>query len=156
MKIGGKKLPVPSTITVVIPRDEGPIVFKCQPILDFEPFEALVPFPKPPVIQKLNAEPFHDVEDQAFKEKLVEYAKMKSNWMFITSLRATPDLEWEEVDYSKPETWDKASVELLSCLVSREVDMVIRGVQQANALDDAKLQEARDSFLSSLQTQLGK
>ena len=150
MKIGGRTLTKPSIVSVVIPREgEEPIVFKCQAVIDYSDFDALCPMPKPPVISEPGKEPRMDVEDLDFKAKVLKYFQLKTHWLFITSLRATPDLEWETVKYSEPDSWLGAEAELRKNFVEAEVDLILDGVKSANALDDAKLKAARDSFLAS-------
>jgi methionine-S-sulfoxide reductase len=48
MKIGGVKVTGPAEQLLVIPRDEGPLVFRARALPDMNEFEALCPVPQPP------------------------------------------------------------------------------------------------------------
>ena len=58
------------------------------------------------------------------------------------------EIEWDTVDPSNPATWTNWEKELLDSNLSQvEVNRVLGLCLEANALDDSKLQKAREVFL---------
>lgn len=154
MKLAGKKLEGPNVETIVLPRGDGePIVFYAQAIMDFEPFDQLCPRPKAPTVVKRGGAKSQNTEDPNFKKSLDLYARKRFAWIILNSLRqGTPTLEWEKVDYSDQNTWLNYEGELRESGFSDvEIGRIHRGCLIANALDDDKLDEARNAFLLSQQ-----
>lgn len=153
MKLAGRKISGPNVETIVFPRGDGdPIVLKAQAILDYEPFDQLCPKPKPPTIMKKGGVRESNPEDPRYRDALHEWGRKRLCWIVLTSLRlGTPELEWETVDYGDPNTWTNFEDELKESGFSEiEVGRINRGVMIANALDDDKLDEARNAFLASV------
>lgn len=154
MKLAGKKLEGPNVEAIVLPRGDGePIVFYAQAIMDFEPFEQLCPRPKAPTIVKRGGQKSQNTEDPNFKLALEQYSRKRFAWIILTSLRqGTSSLEWETVDYGNQNTWLNYEKELRESGFSDvEIGRIHRGCLIANALDDDKLDEARNAFLASQQ-----
>lgn len=156
MKLAGKKLETPNVETIVLPRGSGePIVLYAQAVMDNEPFTNLCPEPKPPTIIKRGGTKSLNVEDPNYKTAMVVYGRKRFAWLIITSLRlGTPTLEWETVKYDDQNSWLSYERELTESGFSEiEIGRIHRGVMIANALDDEKLEEARNAFLASQQVQ---
>lgn len=154
MKLAGKRLEGPNIEMIVLPRGNGePIVLHAQAILDYEPFDKLCPRPRPPVVMKRGGTKSLNVEDPRYKSALELYSHRRFAWIILTSLRhGTPSLEWETVNYGDPNTWLNYEKELRDAGFSTtELGHIHRGVMVANALDDDKLEEARNAFLASQQ-----
>ncbi len=151
MKIKGVKPSDPNTEIIVIPRADGnDLVFKAQAVLDTSAFEALCKLPTAPHITVKGGESGQDFEDPEYLKKLQAHIKLKSDWITLKSLQATPDLEWEGIDMSKPETWSLYLDELRDFKLSDyEIRLIIQGVQSANGLDENKIDAARMRFLAS-------
>lgn len=148
MKLGGSKFDGPRIETVVIPFGGKELVFKAQLVKNFDDFEKMCPRPQPPMLLKPGGVKTFDVESPDFKAKLNEYADLRSDWLILKSLSATPDLEWETVDMSKPETWNGFHKELESTgLSSAEHSKIIEAVLNANGLDQSKIDIATQRFL---------
>lgn len=149
MKIKGKKIAGVNVETVVFPRVEGdPIVFKAAAIIDDSEFDRLVKRPEPPTITPRGGTPYPDVDDKDYLRATADYAAKRVNWLIITSVSATPDLEFEKVKINDPNTWSLFPEELKDAGLSfKEVDLLVRAVWSANAMDDKKIEEARASFL---------
>ncbi len=157
MKLKGKKLEGANRQTLVIPRTDGRenIVLTAEAVLDYSDFDKLCPEPTPPIFVLPGGEKKADLEDATFKKRNAEYSQKRLAWMVIRSLRATPDLEWERVDLGDPNTWLRYEEELKDSGFSIvEIGRVRTCVFIANCLDDAKLVEARDSFLLSQRREL--
>lgn len=158
MRLKNYKPTNPNIETVVIPRGNNPPhVFLAQAVLDMEPFDKLCPAPVPPTIKYKDGTTAKDVEDEKFLTKLTEYIKRRDHWVAITSLRATPDLEWEKVDYSNPATWGCYIEELKEFMLSpNEINMILEAIRDANGLNEDKIEAARKSFLAGQAAALEK
>ena|SRR6516164_7361632 len=152
MKIKGRKISGPNVEVIVIPRPDGDIVLKAQAILDHEPFRQLCPEPKPPKRIERGKGEVLNIEDPQYKKAIEWHNKARIDWLIITSLRATEDLEWETVDYAKPETWRNHEKELRESGFSEyELVRISNAVFAANGLDDTKIEQARERFLAGRQ-----
>lgn len=149
MKINGRKIEGPCVEIVAFPRDGGDIVFKAQAVLDYSVFESLCPRPAPPKMRKRGSRTeVPDLEDKSFLTALEEWGRRRIDWMVLESLRATEGLEWETVDYNKPDTWKNYEEELKKSGFSpAEINILNNAALTANSLNETKLNEARDRFL---------
>jgi hypothetical protein len=166
MKIAGRKTSGSNIEYIVIPRpasyekDEASgemkeinndIIFKATAVLSFENFEKICPPPKPPISKRPGGESFQNVENSEFKIKELQFNVNRTNWLIVESLKATEDLEWETIKPDDPETWANWEKELGDFGLNwKEIGVVRQGIWKANALDDAKLEEAKKRFLASL------
>lgn len=157
MKLNGRKLDKPQIEVCVIPRREEDLVFKAQPVLDFEPFNKLCPMPTPPSITRPGGVTSQDVEDPDYKKQLDTWAENRTDWMIVQSLSATEGLEWETVNLSDPSTWKNFRVEFeKSGLTAIEVNAVISIVIDACGLNNKKIEEATKRFLAGQLALLAK
>lgn len=149
MKLNGKKISGPNVEIIVIPRKDEDIVFKAQAVLSFDDFKKLCPQPMPPQMIKRGEGLVYDTENPQYKDALSLWQQMRMDWIIITSLRATPELEWEKVDFSNCDTWKLYSEELKdSGFGEYEVNRIVAGVMTANCLNETKIEEARKRFLA--------
>ena len=149
MKINGVKVMGAFEEVVVFPRTGTPnLVFKARAVLDYDKFEKLCPEPKAPMILFAGAsQPSENVEDVNYVKAFDEWAEMKTSYMVLNSLKATPNLEWETVT-SDPATWKNYQKEMKEAGLSpAEQGRVILCVSVANGLDQSKIDEATESFL---------
>jgi hypothetical protein len=146
MKIGG--VPVTKCEEVlVLPRPNGgDLVFKAIAVTDMEPFEALCPKPTAPVrLTKDGKEP--NVNSPNYMSQVEEWANRRHCFIIIHSLKPS-DIEWDTVEDDKPSTWSNWLSDLENAgLCGVECQRVQQCVIDANALNEAKLREARDAFL---------
>lgn len=150
MKLNGVKVKSAYEEVVVFPRTGGPnLVFKARAIYDFEAFEKLCPPPEAPLIQFAGQDkPTQNVEDVNYLERFQKWAELKSHWMVLQSLRATPGLEWETVDYGDHTTWKNYQKEMSDAgLTPAEQARIVLIVSLVNGLDQSKIDEATESFL---------
>jgi hypothetical protein len=90
------------------------------------------------------------VEDRKFLDKLAQHSRKRFAWLILKSLSATPGLEWEKVDLKNPDTWLLYDEELKATgFVQAEINRIIQGVMDANAMNDEKVKQAKDRFLLS-------
>lgn len=152
MLIDGQVVEEENIELVVIPRPNRKLVFKFGPVLDFEEFEALCPPPKPPMVTKPGGKQYPGVDLPSYKEARYKYAEQKTAWMFLKSIAYTPGLTWETVDMEKPDTWLSYEKELRDAkLVPHEIDALVAGFAKANSMDREHLENAKNSFLASLE-----
>ena len=150
MKLGGKKIEGPSEEIIVIPRSTGDLVFVARAVLDFEEFDKMFPLPRPQTRIKPGGESEVALNDPLFQQKLTDWSEMKTNWLFMQSLAATPDLEWETVNINDPKSWENCRTELHSAgLTEADVARIFTGIQAANGMDQDKIDEATKRFLAT-------
>ena len=149
MKIAGMELAGPRIETLVLPRQDKDIVIRAQAVLDFDEFEKMCEEPKPEMRMVPGGGKVPVITDEKYVEALTKFAALKTHWMVLKSLEATPDLEWETVDKSDPTTWGNYKDELKAAGFSfAEAAMIVRTVTDACGLNQAKIEEATALFLA--------
>lgn len=150
MKLRGKTPSPPKPVEVPIFREGDSFVFVCGPVMDDTPFDDLVPQPK--LVKKLVQGTTDYVPDPTHKEsqaRMAKYNRQYADWKFLTSLNFTPELEWDSIDMTNPETWRNYEEELRAFLTEGELADVINGVHKANHPTDETRQAALESFAAS-------
>lgn len=149
MKYGGKKIEGRNIEILVLPRGEQKIVFKAQAVDITEEFEKLVPVPEPPMVLKPGGIKEKQLSDPDYLKRLDDYGASRTDFLIINSLKVTKELEWETIDFKKPETWKNWQKELIeSGFIDVERLHIINLVMKANALDERLLEQARQDFLA--------
>lgn len=144
MKIGGKTPTVAEEI-LALPRTNGDIIVKARAVLDMAMFESLVPMPTPPKVMKAGEGFKEDTTAESFVAQIKRRNDLRLDFIAINSLY---EIEWDEVDLDKPNTWPKWSEELENAgLSDMERKRIFLAVLNANSLDDRKLELAREAFL---------
>ena len=151
MKIGGQPISRPIDEIIVLPRGDQNIIFKAQAVINYEEFEKLCPEPQPPTRNYPGGRQEIANDDPNFLKNRDDWANKRSSWLIIESLKVTPGLEWETVDYSKPETWENYRKELEGTFTTGEINAIIGGVFKANSLDEDRFEQARKQFLATQQ-----
>lgn len=147
MKIAGID---PSTlcneVLLVLPRGEQDIVFRARGLKDMDEFNNQCPQPKPP--GKRTREGFvPNPDDPTYQQVLEAWAKKRLGYIVLQSLKPS-DIEWETVKENDPRTWQSWEKELRDSGFSEiECSRILALVMEANALDEAKLRQAREVFL---------
>jgi len=147
MKIGGVEIQGPAEEVLVLPRLEGEnIVIRARAVADMDEFEALCPLPTPPGIRTKDGwKP--NANDETYMQRVQQHGELRFAYMVLKSLEPS-NVEWEKINISDPSTWMEWQKELKEAgISSTEVNRIIVCVMQANALDEAKLKEAREVFL---------
>jgi len=147
MKIAGvDPKTLSNEVILVLPRGESEIVFRAKGLPDMAEFEALCPNPKPP--GKFTKDGWiPNLTDPTYQQILGDWAKKRLGYTVIRSL-APSEIEWDTVKENDPRTWARWEEALKSAgLTQVECNRVLALVLEANALDDAKLQRAREVFL---------
>ena len=147
MRIGGidpKTLPVEEVL--VLPRGDQKLVFRASGMKDMEQFKKLCPEPTAPILSTPDG-PVVDANDQSYKDALAGYQKRRTAYIVINSL-APSKIEWDTVDLNVPATWSNWDADLKAAgLFDTECSRVLQLVLDANCLNEAKLQRARELFL---------
>lgn len=155
MKIGGVEVNGPAEEVLVLPRMNGDLVFRAKAITDNREFERLCPEPKAKPVLKAGGWQ-KNTDDPTYKQQLADYSEARWNYTVIKSLEPS-EIGWERVQLDKPSSWKEWEKELLDAGLSTiEVNRITVLVMQANALDERKLEAARESFLRGLREAEGK
>jgi len=150
MRIKGKLIGAPEPKLCVIERGEEQFVFTISAVLDYSEFDRLCPTPKPPKAMKPGGKVTENPNSPKYLEALTKYAEKKTSWLLIQAINGTEGLEWEKVDLTDPDTWDSYMDELKeSGLTEGEIAYLINQVYVVNSLDESKMTEARERFMSS-------
>lgn len=152
MKLQGKTIEGVNEIDIIIPRGNdisNAIVLKARAILDWSLLDKLLPAPKPRVKILPGGKRELDEKNPEFVKRREDYWARRSIWIVLESLKATPGLEFEKVIYEKPDTYLDFEKEMKEAGFSFvEVQRIIAGCMQVNALSEQMLDQARADFLS--------
>jgi hypothetical protein len=148
MKIAGvDPKTLSNEVVLVLPRAENNIVFRARGLRDTSEFEAKCPPPKPPGKLTKDGWVANDT-DPTYQQVQTEYAKKRLGFIVVRSLEPS-EIEWDTVNLDDPRTWANWEKDLKNGGLSQiEANRVLALVMEANALDEAKLQKARESFLA--------
>lgn len=153
MQIDGKKIDAtPNSELIVIPRrGRDPIVLTAQAVLDYEEFENLCPKPKVSYVTKKGGVKEPDINDKGYLEQTRDYAKKQTYYMFVKSLLlGTPTLEFNLIKLEEPDSWLLFEKEFrVSGFSPGEVNYILNKIMEANTLNEAKVDAARESFTRS-------
>lgn len=146
MKIGGIEVKGPNEVLLVLPREEYEIVIRARAVLDMSEFEELCPEPKPPGKQTKGGYEY-DTDDPGYKQQMENHNERQLGFLVVKSLEPS-EIEWDLVDISKPNTYTKWQEDFQGAGLSTiEVNRIMQVVMEANALDESKLEAARQVFL---------
>ena len=157
MKIQGKKIEGGNVEVIPIPRGNGKdIILMARAIQDMKPFEKMCPMPSPP-LRKIDGVDVPQLKDPNYVKALEKRAEQRMVWMTLTSLEATEGLEWETVKADDPSTWLNLEPEMKKAGFNHvEINRILAGVVNANALSESKIEAARERFLLSQQAAAGE
>jgi len=148
MKINGRVLTQPKAGCVVIPRQDGDIVFKVETVLDYSRYEKLCIAPKAPELKMPDGSINFDTSDFEYLKKLEEFATYKTSFLIFESLKNN-NIEWETVKENDPTTWGNIEEELSkSFFLPIEIDLIFKEIIKVNGLSDTIYKEARERFLA--------
>jgi hypothetical protein len=146
MRIGGVDVNGPNEVLLVLPREGDDIVIKARAVLDMDVFEELCPEPKAPILRtKDGVEP--NINDTGYKQQMANYNEKRLAFIMVKSLEPS-EIEWDTVDPEVPSTLENWQEDFRTCgLATVEINRIIQTVMEANALDEGKLEAARQVFL---------
>lgn len=147
MRIGGiDPATLPSEEVLVLPRGDQQIVIRARGLPNMDEFKQVSPEPTPP--GKLTRDGWvPDTKDAGYQSVLAEYGKRRLAYMVVRSLEPS-QIEWDTVKPENPATWTNWDADLKASGLSQvECNRILALVLEANCLDEAKLQKARELFL---------
>jgi hypothetical protein len=145
MKIGGVEVTKCEEV-LVLPRPGDDLVFKAQAVPNMEEFDTLCPKPEPAKRLVKGGKKEDHITDE-YVRQIEQWGERRYAYICVKSLEPS-EIEWGEVDPKKPSTWPKWIEELREAGLSDvELNRVQTLVLDANALNEAKLKAARESFL---------
>lgn len=152
MKLNGASVDARYVETVVIPRGASQFVFKARPLTseDDKFFEEICVKPTPPTFTVPGGKTETDDTNAQFVKDRKAWSDRRSEFLFMRSLSATDDLEWDTVVDTDPSTWGNLEDELLAAgFLNPEIIVVFNAAIAANGLDTSKIEEATKSFLAT-------
>jgi hypothetical protein len=148
MKIAGLKLDRNFTDVIVIPRPGDDIVLTVQSVND-DNYDDVESAPIPPMVtMRGETVPKPDPSDRTFSKAKSAYWDRKQAWFLIESLKATEDIEWEEVT-ADPMTFMKVYDELKVVFSAMEVVVIQNKIIEICGLSMGMIEEATESFLAA-------
>ena len=151
MKIGGKVIEGSYVEIIPVIRGEEEIIFKAQPVCDYDDFNKVCPEPTPPTTMKPGGEQGIDLKSPVFLEAMNKHAEKKANWMFLKALEPT-EIEWDTVNMADPDTFENWEKELKGLKFTEyQIITLKNGIWAAQGLDTDKIKAAKESFLASAQ-----
>lgn len=151
MKIGGNEIvnSVPED-WLVLPRPGGQdIVLHARGVPDMEEFDRLLPKPVAPVML-VRGQKVDDVENVDYVSAVKSYGEKRFAYIVLKTLEPS-EIEWDTVELGNPDTWTNWGDDLKRAgLNDIECNRIIQLVLNANALNEARMREAREAFLRSL------
>ncbi len=153
MKLNGRILKDPNEVVIATPRENSDdIILKARAVLDMEEFDTMCPEPSPPVRRLASGKTIENPKDPGFLQQVQNHATLRLSWIVLKSLEATDDLEWDDVDVSDPTTWNFFREEMKNAGFSViEINRVVGECLNVNALNEEKIEAARQRFLLQAQ-----
>ncbi len=153
MKLSGRILKNPNEVVIVTPREnDEDIIFRARAVLDMDEFDTMCPEPSPPVRKLASGQTIENPKDQGFLQQLKNHSVLRLSWIVLKSLEATDGLEWDDVDITDPTTWDSFRKEMQNSGFSViEINRVVTECLNVNALNEEKIEAARQRFLLQAQ-----
>ncbi len=160
MRVKGQKLELgPSSRLIVFERQgRKPVAFRITAITNRDAFDKIVKVPDPP--KKRMPGPgsgrlVPDPENPKYQAKLRDVNELFLQWMLLTGVTFVPGpdqedepIEWEMVKIDDPSTWGKWEEELAVAGFSHTERLTLfNAVGEVNTLSEARMDEARNSFL---------
>lgn len=152
MKLNGAVVNATYIETVVIPRNDKNYVFKARPLTEEDDkfFESVCPQPQPPTYMVPGGTVKKDETNATYVEAMIAWKEYRSNYLFLKSLEATEELEWDTVVMTDPTTWSGVERELAEAgFIQPEIIAIFNKVVAANGLDMSKIEKATKSFLAT-------
>jgi len=152
MKIKGKSIPQPKSILIPIPREgEETIMLTFEPVMNWTHFDTLCPEPNLPT-ETIPGKATKKVTDEkspfykTYLKKVEVYTKRQTDYSIVKGLMATEDLEWDNVDIDKPDTWKNWEKELEGHFTKNECAVILNEIMMAGFPTEERRDEAKRLF----------
>jgi hypothetical protein len=151
MKINGVEVKGPAEEILVLPRPTAEdLVFRAIAVTDMSEFETKCPLPKPKAMLVAGGEWKKALDDPSYIQAVTEHGQLRFAWIVLKSLEPS-NIEWDTVKKDSPSTWTNWEKDLRNAGLSEtEINHVANCVASANALNQQKLDAARENFLRGL------
>jgi hypothetical protein len=149
--------------TTEVQRVEHIYYIIAEPVWTFEDFNTLYPPPTPPTggWSPKTKEKEPDFKDPQYLQDITDYRQARNGWALLKSL-APSNLEvdivddegeptGEVVDMKKPKTWPRITAGLQAMFSFYEYNHIIDLIDEACGINEEKIAENRESFLSDPQ-----
>jgi len=148
MKIGGiDPTTLPTEEFLVLPRGEETIVFRAIGVPNYDEFDAMCPEPTAPMINRAGQGWVPNLKEPGYTDMMKTYSARKMSWLVIKSLEPS-DIEWDQVSLDDPSTWTEWDQDFIkNGFTMVECNRIQHLAFEANCLDEAKLEKAREAFL---------
>lgn len=151
MKYKGNVVTTPEPSLLVVPHGDEMLEFQIRMLTenDKKRFDELVAIPVAPMetLAKSNiTRPSLDAPE--YRAALKEYNELYTDFIVLTSLSATKELEFETVKSDEPKTWKNYFEELKEAGFTVDaINLIIAKCINVNTLDMAAIERARKDFL---------
>jgi len=147
MKVNGVSTDKSEAIFGPLPFKRGKkfLAFYAQPVWDLDEFNALCPPPENEFYRFTKNGKEKDPEAPGYLDLIGRYSRKRWGYVVLKSLEPSK-IEWDNVSLKDPNTWDKVEEELRKELGLYEFAKVMTLVDEANAIDEEKLEENAQSF----------
>ena len=147
MKIGGISTEKSAALfgPLTFKRGDKFLAFYAQPVWGMEEFNVQCPPPENKWTRFTKRGKEKDPDAPAYQELLGKYSLKRWGYVVLKSLEPSK-IEWDGVSLDDPDTWDKVEEELKANLAVYEFAKVMELVDEANAIDQQKLEENAKSF----------
>ncbi len=152
MKVNGVEVRGGSEDYLVLPRPGGTdIVFHAVAVVDMDEFDTRCPTPRPTGRRLTPGGGWQDnIDDPSYQEALEKHGMLRFAYILLKSLEPS-GIEWDTVDPAVPSSWLNWRDDLVKAeFNTTEINRIVNVVSSANSLNEAKLEEARESFLRGL------
>lgn len=152
MKIHGNSFPPPVRDVVFARPGNTFIALKVQGLISLDLFHKLVEMPLAPMVRVPNQAAQSRTDDPGYLAAVKDYGEMRTAFLLIHSLAATPGITWDKVVLDDPSTWLHWKQELLDLgLVHFEIEHLLQELAAVNGLVGA-VEEAKKAFLAFMAT----
>jgi hypothetical protein len=133
-------------------RGEEFLAFYATPVWNMDEFHQLCPPPENEHYRFEKGGKVKDPEAPAYLEQLAIYARKRWGYLVLKSLEPSK-IEWDGVSLDDPNTWVNVEEELKKHLAFYEFAKLMELVDEANALDQEKLEGNAESFFRQMSQQ---
>ena len=156
MKINGITVTTPKPSVLVLPHNGRDLIIKARYVTnqELDELDKILPEPKPPTKQVVDSNgklgpAIPDLTNEKYQEQLTKYHSQRMAWVYIKSLEATENMEWDTVNINDPETWENWHTDLeRSGLPASYTIHISRLVTDTQGWNSERIDEATQNFLA--------
>ena len=146
MKVGGVETSREALFgPLTFRRGKDYLVFYAQPVWDLDEFNLRCPAPVNNHHMFTKGGKVIDPKAPAYLDALAEHSRKRWGYIVLKTLEPS-NITWDNVSLVDPSTWVNVEQDLKRSLGLYEFSRVMRLVDEANAIDEEKLEENAQSF----------